>query len=281
MNKIVYVADSMYPEFIGGGELNDCELCEILKENSNVEKIKSSNVTIDFLSKNKNCFFILSNFLLLNKDCYNFILNNLKYVIYEHDHKYLRSRNPAQYVNYQAPQSEIVNKQFYINAVAVLCQSSFHKNIIEKNIGLKNVVNLSGNLWSTATLDILEKNSSKSKQNLVSIMESKTWHKNTSDAISYCAAKKLNYELIHAAPYEKFLNNLSNNSKLLFLPKTPETLSRICVEARMMGMSVITNKNVGASYEDWFSLKGKEMIDFMKNKRIEISQVIKDLINEK
>ena len=45
-------------------------------------------------------------------------------------------------------------------------------------------------------------------------------------------------------------------------------------------MSVITNRNVGASYEDWFSLKGGDMIDFMKNKRIEISQTIKDLISE-
>ena len=41
MNEIVYIADSMYPEFIGGGELNDYELCEILKNNVNVQKIKS------------------------------------------------------------------------------------------------------------------------------------------------------------------------------------------------------------------------------------------------
>jgi hypothetical protein len=74
---------------------------------------------------------------------------------------------------------------------------------------------------------------------------------------------------------------LSNNDKLVFFPKTPETLSRICVEARMMGMKVITNKNVGASYEDWFPLKGTEMINFMKNKRLEINQVIEDLISEK
>ena len=67
---------------------------------------------------------------------------------------------------------------------------------------------------------------------------------------------------------------------MIFFPKTPETLSRICVEARMMGMSVITNKNVGASYEDWFVLKGKDMIDFMKNKKFEISNTIKGLINE-
>ena len=46
-----------------------------------------------------------------------FSKGDYKFIIYEHDHKYLRSRNPAQYVNYQAPQSEIVNKQFYIKNV--------------------------------------------------------------------------------------------------------------------------------------------------------------------
>ena len=280
MNDIVYVADSMYPEFIGGGELNDYELCEILRNSFNVTKISSPHLTVDFLSKNKNSFFILSNFLLLNTDCYDFILNNLKYVIYEHDHKYLKHRNPAEYDDYKAPRSEIVNLQLYKKAIAILCQSSFHKDIIQKNTSLQNVINLSGNLWSTVTLDVLEKNSVKQKRNLVSIMDSSNWHKNTSDAIAYCTVKKLNYELIQPAPYKRFLNNLSNNSKLVFFPKTPETLSRICVEARMMGMSVITNKNVGASYEQWFPLKGKEMINFMKNKRVEITQTIKDLISE-
>ena len=280
MNDIVYVADSMYPKFIGGGELNDFELCEILRNNFNLTKINSPHVTIDFLSKNKNSFFILSNFLLLNTGCYDFILNNLKYVIYEHDHKYVKRRNPAEYENYKAPKTEIVNLQLYKKAIAILCQSSFHKNIVEKNIDLQNIINLSGNLWSLSTLEVLKKNSQKSKHDVVSIIESNNWHKNTSDAISYCKIKKLNYQLIRSSPYEKFLNNLSNNNKLVFFPKTPETLSRICVEARMMGMSVITNRNVGASYEDWFSLKGGDMIDFMKNKRIEISQTIKDLISE-
>ena len=281
MNDIVYVADSMYPKFIGGGELNDFELCEILKNKFNVTKVISSDLTIDFLSIKKDSFFILSNFLLLNRHCYDFILNNVKYVIYEHDHKYLKTRNPAKYKNYKAPATELINLSLYQNAAAILCQSSFHKNIIEKNTNLQNVINLSGNLWSIDTLNLLEQNSLKPKHDLVSIMQSTNWHKNTSDAVTYCQFKKLNYELIKPAPYKQFLSNLSNNDKLVFFPKTPETLSRICVEARMMGMKVITNKNIGASYEDWFPLKGTEMINFMKNKRLEINQVIDDLISEK
>ena len=65
------------------------------------------------------------------------------------------------------------------------------------------------------------------------------------------------------------------------MPKTPETLSRIVVEARIMGMSVVTNKLVGATKEDWFSLKGEELVDVMCLKREEIPNILEEiLLNE-
>ena len=47
----------------------------------------------------------------------------------------------------------------------------------------------------------------------------------------------------------------------------------------MMNMSVITNKNVGATYETWFSLKGDELIDIMIEKRKQIVDRIMGFIN--
>ena len=66
----------------------------------------------------------------------------------------------------------------------------------------------------------------------------------------------------------------------MFLPKTPETLSRIIVEARMAGMSVTTNNNVGASKEDWFKLKGKELIEKMRDKKPEILTKVLEVFSE-
>jgi purine nucleoside phosphorylase len=76
----------------------------------------------------------------------------------------------------------------------------------------------------------------------------------------------------------EFLLRLGESEKFVFLPKTPETLSRIAVEARMMGLSVITNNMVGATKEDWFSLKGEELIEVIKNKRIEIPNIVTELL---
>ena len=40
----------------------------------------------------------------------------------------------------------------------------------------------------------------------------------------------------------------------------------------MMGMSVTTNKNVGATRENWFELKGLPLINVMREKRTTISR---------
>ena len=106
--QVLYVADSMYPEYIGGGELNDYELCKILKNNFEVKKYISTDLTVEDLQKNKNSFLLISNFLGLKPNVYREIVNERSYAIYEHDHKYLKSRNPAFYPGYVAPKEDLV-----------------------------------------------------------------------------------------------------------------------------------------------------------------------------
>jgi hypothetical protein len=100
-------------------------------------------------------------------------------------------------------------------------------------------------------------------------------HKNTREACFYCEKKGYKYELISSGDYQEFLGLLSSNKKFIFLPKTPETLSRVVVEARMMNIKVITNKRV----EDWFKLKGEKLIDYMLNKRQETTDKVIEVIN--
>ena len=64
------------------------------------------------------------------------------------------------------------------------------------------------------------------------------------------------------------------HKSLVFLPETPETLSRIVVEARMMNMGVVTNKMIGAASEPWYALKGHELIDIMIQKRTDITNTV-------
>jgi len=280
MNKIVFVADFFANEIAGGGELNNQELIDILRErDSHVLEVKSNRLTPEFISEcSKKVKFIVANFVMLSRESKTMLENDREYIIYEHDHKYVKSRNPANYDNFIAPKSEIINFNFYKNAKAVLCQSQFHADIVESNLKLDNIISLGGNLWSEDSLETMLSMSKTNKKPTCAIMSSTNWHKNTADAIKLCKAKQWEYDVIPTCGYMEFLLRLGESDKFVFLPKTPETLSRIAVEARMMGLSVITNNMVGATKEDWFSLKGEELIEVIKNKRIEIPNIVTELL---
>ena len=279
MTNVVYISDALLSDLIGGGELNDHELCSELSNNGlNIVKIRSFQVDLEDVDSNT--FYIISNFVRLRKDVMDKIKNKCKYIIYEHDHKYLANRNPAEFKNYKAPDNMVINEQFYKNAKAVFCQSSFHESIIKKNIELENLYNVSGNLWSLDSLKIMKILSKKQKNNCYSILNSNIEHKNSKETVFYCEKKGYKYNLISSRNYQEFLSQLSNNDKFMFLPKTPETLSRVVVEARMMNIKVLTNKRVGASYESWFNLQGEELINLMTEKRKKIIKKVLEVIHE-
>ena len=280
--KILYIAD--YLHGLGGGELNDKELVGLLLEKGHDVILKECHkINKDFLIqpdiKTRN--LIISNFKHLKEEQIGYLIKNFTYIIYEHDHKYLENRNPAEFKNYLAPKEKIINLEFYKNAKAIICQSTFHKEIVKKNLELNNIHSVGGNLWSLEMLDVLRQYSKREKKDRCSVVNFIVAHKNTEEAIRYCMHKKMDYELINRAPPLKFLKGMGVNKKLVFFPKTPETLCRLIVEARMMGMTVITNGCVGATKEEWFKLKGGPLIDLMKEKRHDISNKIVDLLNGK
>lgn len=275
----VYIADFIYPTFKGGAEHNDKEMLLCLKKRGHSIKVfDSSSVSLDLLAEiDKKYKFIVSNFGFLHQSCVEYIQNNFDYILYEHDHKYLISRNPGEYKDFQVPKEKIINKDFYEKAKRVFCQSNFHKEIIEKNLGIKNIFNVSGNFWSDEDLEYIKKLSFKQKKECCSIIYSNNAHKNYNDAIKYCELNNLAYNVISNPDYRVFLEKMSENNCLLFLPKVPETLSRIVVECRMMKMKVITNNLVGARGESWFVLKGEDLIEYMTKRKDEIISEIESV----
>lgn len=273
MANILFIADFFADQVSGGGELNNEVLTEKLyKRGHTIRRVNSHLVSHMGLLYNEN--IIVSNFANLSEENKK-DLQNKNYIIYEHDHKYLPGRNPGIYPEYHASKEHIINRQFYANAKAVLCQSQFHANIARKNLELDNIVSLGGNLWSDEHLGLLEeicKNPQRQDKHAVII--SNTDHKNTHGAINFCEAMQLDYDLIPPSEPTTFLRELGSCSTLVFLPKTPETLSRVVVEARMMGMGTKTTNNVGATHEEWFSKKGLDLIEYMRYKQEEIINIV-------
>ena len=274
--NFIYVADFINEEASGGAEQNDRELISILVDiGHSVTQFKSDEISMDFVKENKDSFFIISNFVFMFNRMKQYIANNIKYIKIEHDHQYLVTRNPSDYDDYRAPLEDLKDIAFYNSAKAVFVQSSLHEDIIRKNLGLTNVYNVAGNLWSLEILDLLQNLGQQKKKDKVSIMNSPTAHKGTSNAVRYCSHTGLDYELLDAQSHEDFLTAMAQNDKFIFLPETVETLSRIVCEARMMDISVITNGNIGAASEKWFGeLKGAALCDMMRAKRLEVANEV-------
>ena len=265
---ILFIADFFADEVNGGGELNNAVLVEqLFSRGYEMRRVNSHQVNhLDILYNDS---IIVSNFANLSEENKREIQNK-NYIIYEHDHKYLQNRNPGVYLDYKAPKEHIINREFYENAKAVLCQSGFHTKILKENLEIDNVVNLSGNLWSEEHLSLLEEMSKVEKINKCAIMVSNIPHKNTGKAVAYCKAINAEHVLVSPNTPQEFLRELGKYKTLVFLPETPETLSRVVVEARMMGMSTKVTKNIGAIHEEWFGLKGLELINLIRQKREEI-----------
>jgi hypothetical protein len=271
MTKTYFVADFFANQVPGGGELNnEVLISSMLGLGYDINKINSNNLSLNFVKQNKDAKFIIANFWNLPADSKDFLISNSEYVIYEHDHKYASNRNPAQFKDFIVPDTHLINVDFYKNAKSVFCQSKFHGEIIYKNLKINNICNLGGNLWDEEALSVMKQFSKKDKHDRCSIIHSDIPHKNTFGAIKYCIDKNYDFDLVYKSSHLDFLKQISKNNKFVFFPQSPETLSRIVVESRMMGLKVITNKNVGATSENWFKLKGEELVDFMETKKKDI-----------
>jgi uncharacterized pyridoxamine 5'-phosphate oxidase family protein len=235
---------------------------EVMIEKFGLEFQYSQQVT----SFNPDDFYIISNISLMRPDLVRQI-PSLNYVIMEHDYKICPSRHPWRYPDSIIPQNERINYDLYANAKAVFVQTNDHQRVYKTNDVKANFVNLHSSIWAESDLQLLERmlNENPIKNGKHVIYSTDNWIKNTQGAVKYCEENNLIFELIpNQEKRENFLSKMAQCSHLVFFPIARETFCRLVVEAKCMGLNVITSKNYGASLEGWFDMSGQELIDFLR-----------------
>ncbi len=277
--NVVFIADLFKENLIGGAELNDSVLINYLSNNGfNVIKAHSTAVTEEMILEND--LFLISNFTQLSERLKQMIMLK-KYIIYEHDHKYIKTRNPSNYPNFLAPKTQIINRDFYAKAHKVVVLSKICKEVIEKNLQINNVISIGCSLWSKEKLDYIESITDTEKIDKYCVLNSSNSIKGTKEAIQLCELKDLDYELVGNLPEKEMLLELSKYKYFVFLPQVLETLSRITVEAKMLNCKVLTKSQMlGAASEDWFKLSGKELISTIRQKVDAALNTFVEILNE-
>lgn len=290
--KYIYIADFL--ELIGGAELTADAMLSYL--GGTQVHLRCADCTIEKLSKFKDDKLIIGNFTALNEHCKKYISENLNYIKIEYDHQYLKSRNPSIFPNFKAPFDQLINLDFYRNAKAVVCQTKQHLDVIKLNTGLNNLVNFGGSIWTEDQLLWLKRCRDKRYirtcgqdyadpaghlRKIRGILDSEIIHKGTTKAINYCKNNGFKYNLLSIKDWKEFIEDLSQCDDLVFFPGVLETCSRIAVEARMLGLSVTGNNLISALKEDWFKLKGDDLISYFIQKNKNIKNFIEDCFRDK
>lgn len=251
---------------------------EVMIEKFGLEFQYSQQVT----SFNPDDFYIISNISLMRPDLVRQI-PNLNYVIMEHDYKICPSRHPWRYPDSIIPQNDRINYDLYANAKAVFVQTNDHQRVYKTNDVKANFVNLHSSIWAENDLQLLERMLSENttKNGKHAIYATDNWIKNTQGAIKYCEDNMLDFGLIpNQEKREDFLSKMAQCSHLVFFPIARETFCRLVVEAKCMGLNVITSKNYGASLEGWFDMSGQELIDFLRMQTEENLIKISKFVNQ-
>jgi hypothetical protein len=279
MLNIIFLSDFFSNEIQGGAEFSDEALIEELSLEFNIEKIKCSNFQRWSQNKDlKQYYFIISNFIHLDSVSIEQFIANKNYIIYEHDHKYLKTRNPSNFTNFVAPIGQIQFDIFYKNALAVFGQTHLHCQVIKNNLNIDNIINVGGSLWTKDQFITIKSNIVNVKNKNFGIINDPNPIKGTMDSINYAKKNKISYELIEKSNFNEFINKISKFNNIIFLPKTLETCSRVVLEARMLGVSIMTHNLTGALSESWFkTLKNKDLIEFLEKKPAEVASNIKNI----
>lgn len=128
-----------------------------------------------------------------------------------------------------------------------------------------------------AEFDILSNTPKNQKSAVIKYSDpNNSFFKGYENAVYFCKQLFLDYDEISDVSYSSFLKKLSNYSSLVFLPNNLDTCPRLTIEAKLMGLQVITNANSQHVTEDWWSWSSKSLLWLLKDKR----ETAKFLIHE-
>jgi hypothetical protein len=262
----LFLSDLYSDQINGGAENNDAVLIQYLRDKDvQVECRPTKDITPDEIDVHT--YTILSNFVLLSEEAKAHLTNNCRYVIYEHDHKYVSTRDPSKFVGFKVPPEYIINADLYANAIQVVVLSRVCKRVMEENLGINNVHSIGTSLWSTKKFKFIKqlaKTARKTKD--IAVLNSANPTKGTQAAVEFCKTNGISPDLISSPDQYEFLQILSEYKTLLFIPQVLETFCRLVTEAKMLNCMVQTKKSlIGFMSEPYYTQSGVELTETLEH----------------
>jgi len=274
MKKVIFLTDFFADSVLGGAELStEVVIDYLISRGYDIHKVRCHEFSQDMLREK----IVITNFANLSEYNKKLISLSSDYIIIERDQKYVRTRNLTAYTDFIAPKSEIINKEFYRNAKSVLCLTNKHTELTTINLELDNIVNIGSTQFSEKQLQMIESNITDEKNGKYAIVEGKLHEK----AILFCQKNNIDYELITNREYPKLIKSLSKYTGLVFFSHHFESYCRLLVEAKILGLKILTDDRNGCTYEPWFKIsQGKNLSKIIRENVVNSIDIIDNEISK-
>lgn len=280
---------------LGGTSLTLKALVEPIKDK--VEFITTSDLSSTHLQfKHPRCW-IIANVLAMNAESHKtlmFLLDHKKTVKIDFDYGFCKFRGPTPHrvlgktecdclTNPETKALKVLYDSikeksshiFYMSAA----QRTIHNNFFD--IPQEKTTVLSSCFTSETFKKIKGLRGSPHNDKYAIVQGHPGWHsqaKGVSESINYALENDLEYELISTTTHEEMLEKLSTYKGLIFLPLIEDTCPRITIEAKLMGLEVITIPNSQHTSEEWWGYSLEKMEEYLKGRPHKFSQILSNLI---
>ena len=273
----VFVDDSAIA--LGGTALTLEAIIEPIQDR--VEFVKTSDLTAQHLQFKKPKIWILGNITALKAEAHKALyqlMTEEPFVKIEFDYGYCKFRGEIPHQKLggalcDCPSKEASKASIFFELYKLVQEKALHVFYMseeQRNFHLCKVLGTE-NSHKTSVLSscFLKKDLSKMeylrqkpKDGKYAIIDGLGgWHtqaKGVNEALDMAQASGLDYSLIKTQTHTELLEKLSDFSSLIFLPVIHDTCPSIVIEAKLMGLDVLTNSRSQHIYEDWWHNKSAD-----------------------
>lgn len=278
--QVIFVGDLFADEYSGGAELTSEAI--ITKSPYRVHKVHSRSLTPEMVERNKDKYFIISNFVMADPTSLSILSRGgYRYSVIEFDYKYCSFRSEKLH-RLQANVDQcwcplqphgVLVEELFNNAEKIFWMSEAQKSHTCSRLPTllfadqdKHVV-LSSVFQDSHIDKLLEISASRNPQDkLWAIQGSSNWIKGTDETMQYAKTNNMYYYLIGNMSYDQFLTELSKCHGLIFHPLDFDTCPRVVIEAKIMGLNLDLNENVQHKDETWFNGSIEQCVQYLRSR---------------
>lgn len=282
MPQICVIDDSV--SGVGGTSLT---LNAIMAKNvENIEFIPTSDLSLKDVFKPYD-LFILGNIMGYNNNSFDalmHLMSNCKFVKIEFDYGYCPYRGlvPHKILGKEEcscpfgktgdPHLSKIYSRIKSQSSYIFYMSDGQMNMHDIALGGidKNKKSRLSSCFSEENMLLMDRLKSKKKNDKYAIIDGKGgWHtqaKGIKESIEYAKENNLSFDLIKTETHKEMLNLLSEYKGLISMPIIHDTCPRITIEAKFMGLEVITNEMSQHTTELWWQMQTDDAVNYIKGR---------------